>query len=88
MQAAAGHRVRAMPDLEAFLTLVQAWKLWDEGTRSHMCLRVLEEEQGSAWRRDPPGDKAKSNSKRWYVVWPMMHVQKQLPCCAGMSHHT
>lgn len=65
MQEAAGKRVRPVPDLQRFQSLKQMWAAWDEGTRSHLSYKQLEEEQGNKWRKDPAGDKTKNNSKRW-----------------------
>ena len=42
------------------------WAAWDEGSRSHLSYKKLEEQQGNGCRKDPPGDKLKNNSKRWY----------------------
>lgn len=65
MQAATGSRVRPVPDLSKFTSLQQMWDVWDQGTRTHMSYKQLEEQHGNKWRKDPPGNKSKNNSKRW-----------------------
>lgn len=65
--AATGSRLRPVPDLSKFTSLHQMWDVWHQGTRTQMSYKQLEEQQGNTWRKDPAGDKSKTNSERWCV---------------------